>query len=204
MKKLILSSAGFRNPKVKAEFFKLAGKKPETIRILFIPTASRYEGELKYVESDKKNFLDSGIRKENIITFDSEKPLVDKDLKNIDVVWVCGGNTFYLLKKMRETGMDKKITELVNNGALYFGVSAGSLLAGPDIAMAEPFDENDVHLQDFTALSLTKTSVSPHYNQKEKSVVDSLVKKLAPRFKVIPLTDEQALEVLDDKEMVIE
>ena len=67
MRKLILSSAGFRNSKIKQEFFRLAGKKPEELKILFFPTAARYEGELKYVGLDKKNFIDSGVKKENIL-----------------------------------------------------------------------------------------------------------------------------------------
>ena len=97
--------------------------------------------------------------------------------------------------------MDRIISEYVNNGALYVGVSAGSILAGPDISIASPFDENDVNLKDLSSLSLTEIIVSPHYDQKDKSMIGSLIKK--SEFKVIPITDEQALKIVGDKEEII-
>ena len=67
MKKLLLTSAGFVNPKMREKFLKLVNKPASKIKVLFIPIASRTGEELHYVEKSRQELLDLGIAKENII-----------------------------------------------------------------------------------------------------------------------------------------
>lgn len=103
---------------------------------------------------------------------------------------------------MREDGFDNVIKRLVKEGTLYLGVSAGSVLAGPNIDIASPFDSNDIELKDWAGLHLTDIIVSPHYNKKDKSIIEKY--KQEEKYKVIPLTDNQALRIIDEKEEIVE
>lgn len=201
--KLLLTSTGFTNPKIGDVFVDLLDKDPNQIRVLFIPTASRTEQEMFYVRESESELIERGILKENILWFDVANFTEEDVKKDFDVVYVCGGNTFFLMAKLKESGLDKKIVELVNNGAIYVGASAGSVAAGPDISIAGPFDENDIGLKDMAGLCLMDIVTSPHYNEtKEKIIIEEFEGKLP--YKIVPLTDSQALLVKDDKTEVIE
>lgn len=63
MKKLLLTSAGFLNPKIGDEFLKLLSKNPKDIKVLFIPTASEYK-----LENGPAFAQDSGEAKEKCFT----------------------------------------------------------------------------------------------------------------------------------------
>lgn len=202
MTKLLLTSTGLANKNITNQFLQIIDKPVSQIKIIFVPTASRSEEELKYVEESKKELLDLGILENNIKTLNLDKPVSFTEVEDFDVIYVCGGNTFYLLKKVRETGFDKVIVEFAKTGKLYFGVSAGSILVCPNIDIASPFDENDVNLTDLTGLNLTDVIVSPHYKDEEKSIIDDFKKK--SQYEVVPLTDEQALLIIDGKTKIVE
>lgn len=201
MKKLLLTSAGFENPKVGEEFLKLVGKPASEIKIIFVPTASRTEDELFYVNKSKQELFSLGIKHENLKLLDINHKISYKEVSDFDVIYVCGGNTFYLLAKTREFGFDKIIKKFIEQGKLYVGVSAGSILMGTTIAVAGPWDENDIGLTDFTGMNLTNTALIPHYQRKEKSIVEDLRKNL--KCEIVALADNQALLVLNDKTKIV-
>lgn len=202
MTKLLLTSTGLANQNITNQFLQIIDKPVSQIKIIFVPTASRSEEELKYVNESKKELLDLGISEINVKTLNLDRPVSFDEVADFDVIYVCGGNTFYLLKKVRETGFDKVIIEFAKTDKLYFGVSAGSILVCPNIDIASPFDENDVNLTDLTGLNLTDVIVSPHYKDEEKSIIDDFKKK--SQYEVVPLTDEQALLVIDGETKIVE
>lgn len=202
MKKLLLTSTGFLNPKVGDRFLALLDKKPSETRVFFVPTASRSENELKYVKVNESELIEVGIPKENVVWLDINNVSAAGDLNRFDVIYVCGGNTFFLMQKLKETGLDKKIVELVGHGKVYVGASAGSVIAGPDISIAGPFDENDVGLKDMAGLNLTDKITSPHYKDEEKEIIDGFRGKLP--YPLVLITDNQALEEVGDNSVVVE
>ena len=202
MTKLLLTSTGLANQNITNQFLQIIDKPVSQIKIIFIPTASRNDEELHYVQESKKELLDLGILENNIKTLNLDKPVSFQEVDGFDVIYVCGGNTFYLLKKVRETGFDKVIIEFAKTDKLYFGVSAGSILVCPNIDIASPFDENDVNLTDLTGLNLTDVIVSPHYKDEEKTIIDNFKKK--SQYEIVPLTDNQALLVLDGETKIVE
>lgn len=202
MTKLLLTSTGLANQNITNQFLQIIDKPVSQIKIIFVPTASRTDEELKYVDESKKELLDLGILENNIKTLNLDKLVSFDEVEDFDVIYICGGNTFYLLKKVRETGFDKVIIEFAKTDKLYFGVSAGSILVCPNINIASPFDENDVNLTDLTGLNLTDVIVSPHYKDEEKTIIDDFKKK--SQYEVVPLTDEQALLVVDGETKIVE
>jgi peptidase E len=202
MKKLLLTSTGLTHPAIAKRFLSLLDKPPAETKILFVPTASRTEGEMKYVRKSAAELTALGINEKNIVWFDANNPKQAAPFEQYDVVYVCGGNTFYLMQKLLETGLGEEIKKLVGAGKLYVGVSAGSIVAGPDISIAAPFDPNDIQLNDPLGLGLTKIVISPHFCKEEEKIIDDYKKKLS--FKIIPLTDQQAYEEINGTERIFE
>jgi dipeptidase E len=72
---------------------------------------------------------------------------VVEELDGADAVFVGGGNTFRLLKKLHERGMVAPLRERVMNGLPYIGSSAGSVVACPTIRTT-----NDMPIVENTSL----------------------------------------------------
>ena len=102
------------------------------------------------------------------------------------------GNTFDYLDRVRKTGLDKFIVDFTKKeNSVYVGVSAGSILAGPDIAIAGDEDSNDIGLTDLRGLCLTDFIVYPHYRKELKTQLDEFKKRNG--YPIIELEDNQAV-----------
>jgi dipeptidase E len=82
-------------------------------------------------------------------------------LERADALFIGGGNTYALLKRLKEAGLVEAIRERVRAGMPYIGSSAGSNVAGPTILTTN--DWNVVALSEFTALGLVPFNINPHY-----------------------------------------
>lgn len=187
--KLLLTSTGLKNEKIKdffvSQFDRLDNK------TACIVTSGRNEEEQFYIDGSIKELEDLGIK---VVEFNIAKHNSFVNFREFDIYYVCGGNTFFILDRMRKTEVDKILIKAVKNNKFYIGVSAGSIIAGPDIEVAGLGDLNDVNLEDLTGLRLTPYIVTPHYNQKEESDVKAFGKKRIGET-VIAITDDQAIFV---------
>lgn len=85
-----------------------------------------------------------------------------------DYIYVTEGNVYQVLDYMRKNGLLKFIQEqMKRTDCTYIGSSAGAMIAGTDIYLAEDFDENIVGLTDLRALGLFDGSVIPHYSRQD-------------------------------------
>jgi dipeptidase E len=82
-------------------------------------------------------------------------------LEEADAVFVGGGNTYALLKRLRESGLLDLLRARVRAGLPYVGASAGANVAGPTILTTN--DWNVVGLGSFEALGLVPFNLNPHY-----------------------------------------
>jgi len=203
MNLLLTSTSWKENEEIKNEFFVLTNKIPSDIKILFVNTAKKGDYEWGYAKGNIEELKEAGIKEDNIIIVNLDKKIEENDLKNIDIVYVCGGNTFHYLYKIRKIGLDIKIKELVEAGASYFGMSAGGILAGPkiDIAQICDGDTNDINLQDLKGLQLTNIIILPHYLPTYEDEIKEFEDK--NDCKVIRLTDKQALLIKEGNQKII-
>ncbi len=164
--RMLLTSAGLSNTALKKEFFKLTGKDGSAVSVACIITAAEEIYDPPRVKALRDCFRKDGIGRVSVV--DLRDPIGKwlGILKNADVIWVAGGNTYYLLYWTKKSGLDRCFHDLLEN-KVYVGVSAGSILAGPDIASAGwdvgVKDVNHTALTDFTGLHLVGFSVFPHY-----------------------------------------
>jgi dipeptidase E len=82
-------------------------------------------------------------------------------LARADAVFVGGGNTYALLRRLRQAGLVEALRDRVRAGLPYVGTSAGSNVAGPNILTTN--DWNVVGLTAFEALGVVPFNVNPHY-----------------------------------------
>ena len=195
--KLLLTSAGFENPSIAKKFLELLNKPVSKIKVVFIPTAARTLEEGYYAEEAKKEIIALGVKRGNIKTLNLNHLVDYTTVRDFDAIYMCGGNTFFLLKKVKESGFDKILKEFLEEGKLYVGVSAGSIIVGPNIEGAgwgSEADVNDIELKDLKGLNFTSLAVYPHYKVRLKKEIENYRKRVA--YEVVTLTDRQALLIL--------
>lgn len=196
MTNVILTAAGFENPRVGAVFSSLVGH-PRRSRVLFFPTAARTPQERAYVRASLQELRDVGCC--DIREREMDHRFTAREFDGFDAVYVCGGNTYHLLRKMRECGFKTALDPFLKRGGLYVGVSAGSVVAGPTIATAR--DDNDAGLSDVSGLGLVPFAVMPHFTP-EREIEARALRAVLP-CPVVTLTDKQAMVVRDWEETLV-
>jgi len=96
----------------------------------------------------------------------NERP--DTTLARAEALFMGGGNTYALLKRLRGTGLLSAIRMRVAGGMPYVGASAGSNVAGPTILTTN--DWNVVALDTFEALGLVRFNINPHYKETDPAM----------------------------------
>jgi peptidase E len=96
---------------------------------------------------------------------------------------------------MKITKIDEFIKKTVKKGeTIYVGVSAGSIIAGPNIEIAgwgSEGDINEIGLVDLFGLGLTDFSVYPHFKDYLKQEVEEFKNEV--NYLVFELTDNDAI-----------
>lgn len=182
--------------------------KPSLLKLAFIPTARDPYKITSLVDPEKEKLKSMGFSIKVVDLKNRSKEELRKDLENIDVIFVAGGNTFYLLEKVIESGFFELVKELVEKGVVYIGSSAGSVLAGPDINITREFDDpNEApNLKTTEGLKLVDFIILPHYGEgvyKEKTL-KAYKQWINSNYRIIPLTDKQAVIVTGDEYKIIE
>jgi len=196
MERLLLTSAGMN---VREEILKILPKSPKETKIAHITTASKAEEDTGYVQKDTDLMRQVGFQVEQV-DLDNLK---EGDLRNIlqdkDVIYVQGGNTFYLLSAIRKSGFEKVVRDLIGKGVIYIGVSAGSYIACPTIEMAtwKHQDRDTIGLKDLSAMNLVPFLLSVHYKPEYKDILKEAIE--TTKYPVKILTDDQAILVRDGK-----
>ena len=75
-----------------------------------------------------------------------------------DTIYITGGSTSYLAKRVREVNFDKIIEKMIFANKVYIGMSAGSMLLMPN------FDIDDIHNSCSAGLNLINAYFSVHCN----------------------------------------
>ncbi len=197
MKTLLLASSG---KFVSEHASEVLGRDFTKINIAWITTASKAVEDVSYIEVHRKRRQELGWSMEEIDIDGKNTEELRGLLTKKDVIIVEGGNTFFLLKAIRESGFDKFVKKFIRNGGIYIGTSAGSYVATPSIETAawrdcKQFDRYGV--EDFTAIGLVPFLMKVHYKSENKDLIESYTSKAKYETKI--LTDKQALLIRNDK-----
>ena len=198
MKKLILVSMLYQvTDLVRSIEPELEGK-----TVTYIPTAGIVEGTEGMIE-DETNILESlGLKVDVLNVSSASYESIVSALTQNDIIFVGGGNTFYLLQELRRSGADKILIQEVNKGKLYIGESAGAIIACPDIGYCVGMDspEKAPELTDYTGLGLVDFYIVPHIGNDEMGeAAEKAVEEYNFRLDLKAITDEQLIQVSEDQ-----
>ena len=79
------------------------------------------------------DLLKCGITKDKIRVFDLHRNLSADEMSGFDVVYLCGGNTVYLLDRINDSGFRNTLLSYIQNDGFVLGVSAGSLIIADNL-----------------------------------------------------------------------
>lgn len=165
--KLFLASE-VKNPLSFPALTEYVGGRWSNKKILYIPTAANGE-------QPQRDWHDSGTWHliqtlgAHVEVLELEKTLaadVPTYLKNVDVIWFAGGMTGYLLYWIRRVKLDTHLPELLHNGCLYVGSSAGSMIASPTQTVTEWYiGETEPGASLLPGLGLVDFEIYPHFSE---------------------------------------
>ncbi len=208
--KLFLSSLAISGTQA-VELAKLVGKEQADIKLALVENAADPDSKditPVWVEQNRAAIQSHGFDVEiiDLREYKEKKSELNDKLASKDVIWFGGGNTYYLRWLVRNTGVDAMLSELIANGIVYGGGSAGAIMAGPTLKHFEAADDpSDAPELIVDGLGFTNSVIVPHMdNVKFTEIIHGINDKLlADGYKTAPLTDTQALVVDGDSERVI-
>ena len=191
---MILTSSLYESIELVKKFL---DKNTESKKILFIPTATNADEYKKYIHLTQKVFEDFGYEVENFDVSIFSEEIAKEKLSEAKIVFISGGNTFYLLQELKRKNLITYLKERIENGLLYIGESAGSVIAAPDIEYASVIDDKTVatELDDYTGLNLVDFYIVPHFE--EEPFVES------SRNTVELYKDKLDLKLINNKEAIL-
>ncbi|WP_235607349.1 Type 1 glutamine amidotransferase-like domain-containing protein [Bifidobacterium italicum] len=145
-----------------------------------------------------------------IIDLTGPRARVARLLRGCDLVYVCGGNSFHLMRCLRDAGAVPLIRGLVSSGVPYVGESAGAVVAAPDIDYIAPMDVRHEPATTLRAplmretptpgLALTRLHVVPHVGGRLLgAAADDILRMHAGESGYAPLRNDEALLIEDGR-----
>ena len=202
MKKLFLASY-FK--KVAGLFEAFAGDVRGKV-VTFIPTASNVESVSFFVGSGKKALEKMGMIVDELDIATASADDIAAKLARGDMIYVSGGNTFYLLQEMLRTGAGAEIAAQIDAGKIYIGESAGAMIVAPNIDYAKAMDsvKKAPELTGFEALGLVDFYPVPHHtNAPFKKAVEKIIAEYGESRNLRPMTNDQAIVIDGDDVRVL-
>lgn len=173
-RKLVLYSGG-QSPKNKVlheALVNLKGRGRKAQSMTYIPF-SHENGEY-FFKRIKKRYRQFGVRKFKYFAVDSDflRKEMNEALRS-DIIYLAGGNTFYFLKHLRESGFLKRLEKFIQSGGIVTGLSAGAIILTPHIYMAaypkHDCDKNEVKLKNLNSIGAVDFEFFPHYTPTAKN-----------------------------------
>lgn len=195
--KLILAGGGNEKQSFVIDEYFLNGVK----KVLYVPLAwpdDNFSGCLEWFTGAMAKHKKVGID----MLVDWKKSI---DLRRYDAVYVGGGNTFKLLKRLREGGFDKSLPEFLKHGGTVYGGSAGAIIWGNKIDIAlicKDKDKNLVKLVNTSGFNFVNGfDIQCHYDGEQEQEHLEYVQK--NRRNVIAIPEESALVFNDGNYSVV-
>jgi len=218
--KLLLTSGGITNDTLAKELEGLTGKPFNELRIAFIPSAAFGDpsDDKWWLIDDMSRLKNRGAKVAIVSLADCTSEEISAQLEVADVIFVGGGQTFYLSWLMEQKGLFELLPKLLES-KVYAGISAGSMIMTPKLltvsfAIRRPgISEEELEELGPEGRSLARTfgmvdfMVRPHMNGEEKfkDITPEMVQRAVndtdtPAYM---LDDNCAVRVIDDEVTVV-
>ncbi len=189
--------------------FEIMPQRPRDLTVAFIPTAANVAKDKWFIDEDFNALVNSGFNVVSVDLAGITKERLWAKLKDVDVLFVAGGNAFYLAQEAHKSGFYGMAKSLIKRGVVYVGSSAGSVFAGPTIEPVKTLDDPQEapDLKSHKGLELVNFVILPHYiyeASERKEEYDGIVREYAASgLRLVPLTDQEAIVVKGDKYRIV-
>lgn len=195
MTQLFLASSG---DYVLDDIVKHLPKKPEEYQLAFINTAAEViEGDHWWVRKEKEKLLSAGFQIDEFSITELSKEELSSKMADKNGIYICGGNTYYLLDQVIKTGFDDLLRKWIKDGNLFIGSSAGSQIIGVDIDLIPSNEALATPELKSRGLGIVDLAIVPHwgsqdFNDEYLASISSLYRE---NTKIILLSNSQYLHV---------
>lgn len=195
MANIVLMSSLSNNIALTNSIKELIGPKP--FKLAYIP--SQTDKNRIYFEKVKPEFKALGVT--DFCYFDVDEEYQDSKLeefKSCDGVFLSGGNTYSFLKNLQDKNINTYIKQMVLEGKLLTGVSAGSIIMSKTIKIASFYDENEVQLEQLDGLDLVDFEFMPHWKETEQILEKLLSYSLHQEASIFTCADGDGIVIKDN------
>lgn len=175
---------------------------PQDMKCIVISTASNLYPDHPWLDEDLSKLRELGFNPQIIDISTYSQDDLEKECKDVDLIFVAGGNTSYLLEQSILSGFDTIIQSLRSKDMWYVGSSAGSVIAGPNIEYDKLYDEGEFGktLESYAGFDLVDFIIVPHANSPlHRPYIDKSLNMYGDKWKMIELTDDQAILIDGEK-----
>lgn len=199
MKQIFLTSS---SEEVVDDIIKKLPKSPKEMNLAFIDTAAEVEtGDHWWLRAEKEKLIEVGFNVDEFSIKGMIKDEIENRLKDKQVIYFCGGNTFYLLDQVIKTGCDEIIKNKIENGMIYIGSSVGSMIIGKRIDLVSTIDDSSKapNLKS-DGLGIVDIAVLPHWGSDvfREEYMKGFESMYIEGIKIVPLTNQQYIWIKDD------
>ncbi len=208
--KLLLTSAGFTNKTIIASLQELVARPFDTVNLTFIPTAANVEfGDKSWLIDNYNECMKLGFRQLDIVDISAiPKDMMLARLDQTDILMFGGGDTAHLMYWLEKSGLKEMLPGMLET-KLYVGISAGSMVATKNLALADSqklYSEEIGKRAKISGLGFVEFHICPHFNSEFfPNVTTGNLQKIAKEFKepIYAIDDNTAIEVIDEHVEVI-
>lgn len=190
---------------------KLGHNKP--LKTVFISTpveGDSDQSDLSWVEEERVGLIKNAFNIFDYTITKKQLSQIQTDLNNIEVLYISGGNEFYLKEQSNASGFETFVKDFVNSGGIYIGTSCGSIIMGKDISSLQQLSDLKVlsNSVDTNGFGIVDFTILPHWGSKDfksrwlnNKSFEFMYKSRSP---LIALNNYEYVEVLDDQFRIID
>ena len=156
-------------------------------KILYIPLAwpdPTYRGCLEFMTDEL-----SDVEKAGIEMIRSNEELMSRDFSEYAALYIGGGNTYKLLRDLKESGAFERIRKyLAEEDGIVYGGSAGAIIFGRDLDACRTDDADEAGLADHSGFDmLNGYSLLCHYTNRDRERTEAARRSLLELSKAKPV-----------------
>lgn len=210
-KRLFLTSS-VETPGIAKDIRSKIEKKGE-LRTAFVMTpaeAASESSDLSWLDGERDMLNQAGFTTIDYSITGKSEGEIRKDLADIDVLYISGGNEFYLKQESKKCNFAKFVQEFVDSGKPYIASSGGSIIVGEDMSplliLSDTNDLDDPAHPDIQGFNIVNFTILPHWGSKEfrdQYLGNRIQLMYDSDIPMILLTNNQYVEVTGDSFEII-
>lgn len=172
--------------------------KPGEYKLAFVNTAAEVEdGDHWWVTEEKAKLISAGFQLDEFTIAGLSEEGLESKMADKNGIYICGGNTYYLLDQVIKTGFDQFLRRWIEEGKLYIGSSAGSMIIGVDIDLIPSDEAAKAPDLKSKGLGIVDLSVLPHWGSQDfkEEYLTNISSMYRENIKIILLSNSQYLHI---------